>query len=148
MRAFIPLLMAPLVVAALAAQTSVKPSMITTVAKGEMSGVEIMRQVTVRTPAEWQTLWKEHARDEKMPVVDFTSKMVVGMFLGSKPSAGYEVEILNVRPEGADLIVEYTQKQPGRGTMAAQILTEPFHLVAVARHAGPVRFLHVPDLRK
>jgi hypothetical protein len=117
----------------------------TNIAKGDASGQQTSRQVTVRTLAEWQALWKEHAPAAKIPVVDFTSKMVVGIFLGSKPSAGYEVEIVNVRTQEKDLIVEYVQKQPGRGTLAAQILTEPFHLIAVPKHAGPVRFIHVPD---
>ena len=66
-----------------------------------------------------------------MPVIDFTKSMVVGIFLGSKPSAGYEVEIVGVRAQEKDLVVEYVQKQPGRGTLAAQILTEPYHLVSV-----------------
>ncbi|HET9467906.1 MAG TPA: protease complex subunit PrcB family protein [Vicinamibacterales bacterium] len=120
----------------------------TNVAKGDVSGKQETKQVTVRTPAEWQTLWKSHSPTEKMPAVDFAKHMVVGIFLGSKPSTGHEVEIVGVRTEGKDLVVEYVQKQPGRGTMAAQILTEPFHLVAVAKHPGPVRFLHVPDTRK
>ena len=146
--------MAPLLVAALAAaQVPGNPqppapapgggTALARVAKGDMSGVETMRQVTVRTAAEWQKLWKEHAPDEKLPVVDFNSNMVVGIFLGSKPSAGYQVEILNVRPEGNDLVVEYAQKQPGRGMMSAQMLTEPYDLVAVPKHAGPVRFVAV-----
>jgi hypothetical protein len=42
------------------------------------------------------------------------------------------------------LLVEYVQRQPGRGTMVAQILTEPFHLVSVPAQAGPVRFVQVP----
>jgi hypothetical protein len=74
--------------------------------------------------------------------------MVVGIFLGSKPSSGYEVEIVGVRAQEKDLVVEYVQKQPGRGTLAAQILTEPFHLVSVPQYAGTVRFIHVPDIRK
>ena len=119
----------------------------TNVAKGDVSGQQETKQVTVRTAAEWQTLWKSHSATEKMPTVDFAKNMVVGIFLGSKPSAGHEVEIVGVRTEGKDLVVEYVQRQPGRGTMAAQILTEPFHLVSVARHPGPVRFLHVPDTR-
>jgi hypothetical protein len=79
-----------------------------------------------------------------MPDVDFSKDMVVGIFLGSKPSEGYDVEIVGVRTEGKDLIVEYVQKQPGPGTIAAQILIEPFHLVTVPRHAGTVRFMNVP----
>ena len=116
----------------------------TNIAKGDASGQQIGRQVTVRTAAEWKALWKEHAPTDKMPEIDFTRDMVVGIFLGSKPSAGHAVEIVGVRTQDKDLIVEYVQKQPARGTMAAQILTEPYHLVAVAKHAGTVRFLHVP----
>ena len=148
-------LMSPLLVAAVAAaQVPREPQRpaptppggsteLARVAKGDMSGVQTMRQVTVRTAAEWQKLWKEHSPDEKIPAVDFNSNMVVGIFLGSKPSAGYQVEILNVRPEGNDLVVEYVQKQPGRGMMSAQMLTEPYDLVAVPKHAGPVRFVVV-----
>lgn len=116
----------------------------TNVAKGDASGQQTAKQVTVRTAAEWKALWKDHSPNEKMPTVDFAKNMVVGIFLGSKPSTGHEVEIVGVRTEGKDLIVEYVQKQPGRGTMAAQILTEPYHLVAVPQHAGTVRFMHVP----
>lgn len=120
----------------------------TSIAKGDMSGQQEARQVTIRTAAEWKALWKDHSPTEKMPTVDFAKNMVVGIFLGSKPSTGHDVEIVGVRAQEKDLIVEYVQKQPGRGTMAAQILTEPFHLVAVPKHAGTVRFLHVPDTRK
>jgi hypothetical protein len=71
--------------------------------------------------------------------------MVVGVFLGTKPSTGYEVEIVGARVDGETLVVEYVQRQPKRGMMAAQILTEPFHLVTLPRHAGQVRFVQVPD---
>jgi hypothetical protein len=120
----------------------------TSVAKGDLSGQQIAKQITIRTPAEWKALWNDHSPTEKMPVIDFTKSMVVGIFLGSKPSAGYEVEIVGVRAQEKDLVVEYVQKQPGRGTLAAQILTEPYHIVSVPQHAGTVRFIHVPDTRK
>ena len=135
----IPLMVA-LATVTMVAQT---PSF-TNLAKGDASGQQLAKQVTVRTAAEWKALWKDHAPTEKMPAVDFARDMVVGIFLGTKPSAGHEVEIVGVRPEGKDLVVEYVQKQPAPGTMAAQILTEPFHLVTVPKHAGTVRFIHVP----
>ena len=134
------LLMAVLVVATMSAQT---PS-VTNIAKGDSSEQQLTKQVTVHTAAEWKALWKDHAPTEKMPAVDFAKDMVVGIFLGTKPSAGHEVEIVGVRADGKDLIVEYVQKQPAPGTMAAQILTQPFHLVAVPKHAGTVRFMQVP----
>lgn len=130
----------------LSAQTP--PPSFTEVAKGDASNQQETRQVTVRTAAEWTALWKDHAPTAKMPSVDFTRNMVVGIFLGTKPSTGHQVEIVGVRTQEKELIVEYVQRTPGRGTMAAQILTEPYHLVAVAKHPGPVRFLHVPEIKK
>jgi hypothetical protein len=154
MRWAIVVCVAPLLVGALAAaQEPPKPQSppqsgaggapLVRVAKGDMSGVQTMRQVTVRTAAEWQKVWKEHSPDEKLPVVDFNANMIVGIFLGSKPSAGYQVEILNVRQDSNETVVEYAQKQPGRGMMTAQILTEPYDLVAVPKHAGAVRFVQI-----
>jgi hypothetical protein len=131
-----------LCVAVLAGQTT-----FTSVAKGDLSGQQIAKQITIRTPAEWKALWKDHSPTEKMPVIDFTKSMVVGIFLGSKPSAGYEVEIVGVRAQEKDLVVEYVQKQPGRGTLAAQVLTEPYHLVSVPQHAGTVRFIQIAGSR-
>lgn len=128
----------PLVAAALAQGAS-----FTTVAKGDASNQLTGRQVAIRTMAEWQALWKNHAPAEKPPAVDFNSRMVVGVFLGSKPSAGYQVEIVAVRTDGETLLVDYVEGQPARGILTAQILTEPFHLVAVPRHTGPVKFNRV-----
>ena len=116
----------------------------TEVAKGNMSAQQTAKQVTVRTVAEWKALWKDHAPTAKMPEVDFAKDMLVGIFLGTKPSDGHEVTIVGVRMQEKDLVIEYIQKQPGRGTMAAQILTEPYHLVAVPKHTGTVRFVQVP----
>ena len=134
----------PLMVVLAAVTMVAQTPSFTNIAKGDASGQQLAKQVTVRTAAEWKALWKDHAPTENMPTVDFAKDMVVGIFLGTKPSAGHEVEIVGVRPEGKDLVVEYVQKQPAPGTLAAQILTEPFHLVSVPKHAGTVRFIHVP----
>src|SRR5689334_14307711 len=120
----------PLMIALATVTMAAQTLSFTNIAKGDASGQQLAKQVTVRTAAEWKALWKDHAPTEKMPAVDFAKDMVVGIFLGTKPSAGHEVEIVGVRPEGKDLVVEYVQKQPPPGTLSAQILTEPFHLVA------------------
>jgi hypothetical protein len=115
----------------------------TTVARGSASSQQTPRQVTVRTAAEWGDLWKSHAPAQKVPAIDFSTRMVVGVFLGTQPTAGIEVEIVAVRTDTDTLVVEYVERRPGRDMMAAQILTEPFHLVSVPTHEGPVRFVRV-----
>jgi hypothetical protein len=112
-----------------------------TIARGSSSGQETAKQVVVRTAAEWQDVWRSHAPAQKPPVVDFSSRMVVGVFLGSQPSAGFDVEIVAVRPGGEGLVVEYTRHVPSPGVLTAQVLTEPFHLVSVPKRDGPIRFV-------
>jgi hypothetical protein len=36
--------------------------------------------------------------------------------------------------------VEYRERRPPPGTLVAQVLTSPFHLVRVPRQTGPVEF--------
>ena len=112
-----------------------------TISKGDLSDQDTPRQVVARTSQEWQAVWKLHSTTAPLPPVEFSSQMVVGVFLGSRPSAGYAVEIVGTHSEGPALVVEYTQTQPGRGMMAAEMITEPYHLVSIPAHADPVRFV-------
>jgi hypothetical protein len=124
----------------LIAQLAPAMLLLTTLAQGSMSGIEEPRQAVVRTAAEWQALWKEHSPAEAVPAIDFTQAMVVGVFLGSRPTAGFAVEITAVRPEGSRTVVEYVERRPARDDFNAQVLTSPFHVVRVMRAAGDVEF--------
>jgi hypothetical protein len=108
-----------------------------------MSGIDQPQQVVARTAAEWQALWQRHAPGRPLPTVDFTADMVVGVFLGSRPSGGYQAEITSVTSEENVLVVQWAERRPGPGQMAAQVMTSPSHLVKVPRHAGEVRFAKV-----
>ena len=111
--------------------------------KATQSFVDVPRQVTARTPEEWERIWKQHAPSRPMPAVDFSREMVVGVFLGSRTTAGYSVEIVGVEKEGNGLVVRYKETAPGRGTVSAQIITTPSHLVAVPKTDGVVKFERV-----
>jgi hypothetical protein len=110
-----------------------------TIDQGPTSAIDSPREVVVRTAAEWQALWREHAPERQAPEVDFSRSMVVGVFLGSRPSAGYGVTIQEPEQAGDGLVVRYRESRPAPGAMTAQIMTAPFQLVAVPR-AATVRF--------
>jgi hypothetical protein len=112
----------------------------TTIARGPMSAITDARQVVVRSSAEWETLWKEHGVTQPLPVVNFSKEIVAAVFLGSRPTGGFNVEILSTRLEGDALIVEYGERRPGRGDIVSQVLTSPFHIVRLPAHEGSVRF--------
>ena len=115
-----------------------------TLDKGDQSNVDSARQVTARTAAEWNTLWQQHSPDRKQPVVDFSKEMVVGVFMGSRPSAGYTISILSTIQKDGKTLVQYQETMPARGTMTAQIITSPYHLIAVPKAAGEVAFEKKP----
>ena len=105
-----------------------------------MSGVDRTEQVVARTAAEWQALWQRHAPGRPAPAVDLSRNMVVAVFLGSRPSGGFQVEITGVRSDGKLLVVQWTERRPGRDQVASQVMTSPAHVVTVPRHDGDVRF--------
>jgi hypothetical protein len=110
-------------------------------ASGPDSGVERSRDVVVRTPAEWNTLCADHAAGRPCPSVDFSRSTVVGVFLGTRPTAGVRVEITRIEREASSLVVTYRERGPGPDEMVAQMMTMPYQLVTIDRFTGPVRFL-------
>jgi hypothetical protein len=122
------------------AAASGEPVPFKTLDRGDQSNIEDARQVVVRTPAEWTALWKLHAADQPPPAVDLTQSMIVGVFLGSRPTGGYGVEIASIEREGDNLTVTYRERRPAKTDIVTQVITMPYQLVTVGRSAGTVRF--------
>jgi PrcB C-terminal len=116
------------------------PPTIRTIERGQTSWLDSPRQVVVRTPEEWAALWRSHAPDRPLPAVDFTKDMVVAIFLGSRPSAGYSVEITGIKSANSGVVVQYRETEPRSDAVTAQVITDPYHIVATAKQAGEVRF--------
>lgn len=132
-----------MLVLVLAALLQSMPPPVRTVGKGPMSAIDEPRQVTVRSAAEWSALWKEHGATAPLPAVDFSREAVVGVFMGSRPSAGYAVEVIRAVGNSGSLVIEYVETTPSRDAITAQILTAPYHLAAIPRHDGEVSFRKV-----
>jgi hypothetical protein len=115
-----------------------------TVDKGGQSNIDEAKQVVVRTDAEWTKLWQQHSPDRQRPAVDFAKDMIVGVFMGSRPTAGYNISIVSTFAKDGNVLVRYQESAPRPGTMAAQVLTFPYHLVAVPKAAGDVKFEKIP----
>jgi hypothetical protein len=111
-----------------------------TLDKGDQSNVDDARQVVVRTEAEWAKLWNQHSPDHKRPAVDFSRQMVIGAFMGSRPTAGFSIDILSTIQANGVLTVRYREVIPTRNAVTAQVITSPFDLVTVPTFAGDVRF--------
>jgi uncharacterized membrane protein len=116
-------------------------SVVDTISKGDSSRISAPRRVIVRDDEAWRALWAEHAGgDVAPPHVDFINRIVAAVFVGDVPSAGYTVSIVVVRRDGDVLKVLVEERQPAPGTVAAQVILSPFHIVSLSRFDGEVRF--------
>ncbi len=104
-----------------------------TIEKGDQSHVDQPTQVVVRDQTEWQRLWQRHAPDRPLPAVDFAAESVVALFLGARNTAGYSVAVLSTTEANGVLLVRYKETVPAPGAIAAQVLTFPYHIVAIPK---------------
>ena len=108
-----------------------------TVVKGSRSGVRDPLQIVIRSQAEWDALWKRHVSIETNPppppAIDFNKEIVIGVFLGEKPTGGYDVEIIRTEQSDSVLVIHYREKSPLPGSIVIQAVTQPFHIIQVVR---------------
>jgi hypothetical protein len=116
-----------------------------TIDRGDRSQIMSARQVVARTQAEWDALWRAHLPERPPAAIDLSKEMVVGVFLGSKPTAGYSVSIVSVAEEGGALRVRYRETLPPADAITAQVITYPYQIVAIPKSAATdVKFERVP----
>ena len=106
------------------------------IATDTMSNVDEPGQGVAFTQAEWAALWRKHAGDKPLPKVDLTTRNVVAIFLGSRPTAGYEMEILGTTREGETITVEWAEVRPKERLLLAQVLTSPALIASIPKAAG------------
>ena len=124
---------------------AMQTSAVQTIASDTMSGVDTPLQVVVRNDQEWASLWQKHAGlGKSAPKVDFTKRTVVAVFLGSRPSAGYRVDVSGTRQDGKALIVSWREIPPPGDSLLAQVITSPAHLVSIPKFDGEIKFERAP----
>ena len=109
--------------------------------EGSYSAIMERRFEVATNMNEWASLWFEHhgyETSEPLPQVDFSTDMVLGVFMGVQPRAGNHVTI--------DIVVS---DENATGVKVRDIITEtgprvfcaPFQFVRVSQTDTPVRFL-------
>lgn len=67
--------------------------------------------------------------------VDFERYIVITAMQGPKNTGGYAISIMHASQAGTEVRVEVDVVEPEPGSMTAQILTSPYHLVLAERSA-------------
>jgi hypothetical protein len=123
-------------VLAIAFTAAAQSGAVEAIARDSMSGVDEPRQAAATTEGEWAALWRQHAPDKPLPKIDFTTRSVVAIFLGSRPTPGYDVEILGTKRDGDTVVVEWAEVRPQERLLLAQVLTSPALIATIPKPPG------------
>ena len=103
---------------------------------GDRSQIMSAREAVARSTEEWEALWRTHLPARQPAVVDFSKEMVIAVFLGSRPTAGYGVAIVGAAAEGNVLRVRYRVTSPPVDAITAQVITHPYQIVAIPKSSS------------
>ena len=115
--------------------------------RAESARAQSQSFLVARDDSEWAALWDLAGRPPpgRLP----PGQMALGVFLGTRTTTGYSVDILRIRPERRDgqrdrLVVEYREVTPPEGLITAQALTSPYAIVLVDGSDAMVRYNRMP----
>src|SRR4051812_20126566 len=115
-----------------------------TIDKGAFGGIDKPMQVVVTNKTQWAELWQKHTANKipkpPAPDIDFNKESVILVTGGRKNTAGYSVEITDVRRTKDQTEIVVSTKEPKPGALVAEALSAPFHIVEVSRIQGEVKF--------
>ena len=105
-----------------------------TVDQGYYSGNNTAGGYVVTDNLLWQNLWQIHTANllppPTAPAIDFARDMVIGVFMGQKPTGGYTAAIARVYlADTDDIVVNYRESYPLPGMAVTQALTAPYHII-------------------
>lgn len=107
--------------------------------KGAMCDYKLKANLVIKNNEEWSKVWQKAFPDEFLLTVDFNSNMVIAVFLGEKPSIGFEVDIKEIK-RGQDKII-VTVKETVPAEVSATVLTCPYHIKVIDKSDLPVEFI-------
>jgi hypothetical protein len=124
---------------------------IRTIAKGAFSAIQEPMELVITNKTQWEEIWKKQSKripPEPAPAIDFDKETVLFVSMGRKNTGGYGISIESVRKADSGVVAKVLKKSPAPGAMTIQSLTAPFHIVAIPKGDGKVKFEIVEDAGK
>jgi hypothetical protein len=100
---------------------------------GGFSGIGIRINYVIDDLETWETLWNDiHNTSTSVPetpFVNFTSEVVIAVFLGEFVTGGYLVQITRIIPSLTGFTVHVREEHPGPNCIVTMSITRPYHIV-------------------
>ena len=116
----------------------------TTISVGCHSGHTNLAYYVIQDNQAWVELWNQHMQflvdPLPPPEVDFSMNTVVAVFMGEARTGGYALRVYDIVDTGSSIMVKMEKTEPGPRCIVPQVLTQPYHMVQMAKTDKPVTF--------
>lgn len=103
-----------------------------TIAIGSYSRIQEARTVVIKDQTSWNKLWQEHQADGVAPAqIDFSKKMLVGIFLGTQSSGCSGIQDVRIWRQSDKVGVSYYSLEPAADSMCTASITTPFYITEI-----------------
>jgi hypothetical protein len=107
----------------------------TTLAAGQYSGMEKEDVVLVKQDGYLTTLWNQTQsifipKPEK-PKVDFSKKLVIGCFMGTRSNGGFRMKVEKVEMKDDILMVTLLETEPGPDCIVTTAIVNPYQFIEI-----------------
>lgn len=91
--------------------------------------------------AEWEKVYTSSSQPPEVPAIDFENRTVVLIMLDQKPSGGYDIDELNITYNQAEVVVGYSEVEPGPNCITSRALTRPYVFISIPKLDGEIKII-------
>lgn len=116
----------------------------TTIDRGYRSGHTNPGYYVIQDNETWTDVWNQHVQfmldPSPPPSVDFSKHTIVAVFMGEVSTGGYAINVYDIVDTGSSISVKIEKTAPGPKCIVTQALTQPYHIVQIAKTDKPIFF--------
>ena len=100
------------------------------------------RDYVIQTQQEWDDL----CSSSDAPGIDFSSNIVLAVYMGERFTGGYHIEITNISESVFYIRVYIRETSPSPDQLVTMALTQPHHIVKLNRIPKIIVFIHTSEV--
>lgn len=101
---------------------------------GEYCSKEGPSELIVESIAQLGNLWESLSSNGPLPKIDFNKYVIAAVFLGVRPTGGYDVKFGKPYQEEGKIIIPYEEIKPTLGQFATQAFTQPYRMKVLQKN--------------
>ena len=120
--------------------------------KGFYSGIKEKKEIIIKNRDDFLKLWKNFTSNlippPEPPYIDFEKYMLIGVFMGNKPTGGFSIEIEKIIEKDKEISVHVKEESPGKNCVVTMAFTQPYHIVTLLKSDKKIKFYYNEVVRE